>query len=63
VVQLVIISVLVLEAVPEFLSGEWSILRRLYCLGGVLVPCHEDIITFVFPRIQVDCKMTAERMV
>jgi hypothetical protein len=31
-------------------------------LGIVLVPCHEDVISSVFPGIPGDCKVTANRM-
>jgi hypothetical protein len=30
--------------------------------GVVSVPCHEDVISSVFPGIQGDCKVTAKRM-
>jgi hypothetical protein len=30
-------------------------------LGVVLVPCLEDVISYVFPGIQGDCKVAANR--
>jgi hypothetical protein len=44
------------------LSGGWPIQGKVCCWEVVSVPCHEDVISFVFPGIQGDCKVTAKRM-
>jgi hypothetical protein len=65
---LVIISVLVLEEVPGVIiqsqcSPARGLPRRFCCsLGVVSFYCHEDAISSVFPEIQDDFRVTAERM-
>jgi hypothetical protein len=61
------ISVLVLEQVPELLSrviGAWQEVQReeALLLGIFSVPCHTDFISSVLAGIQDNCKVTAERV-